>query len=83
MLAVTGRVAHHLLREAAPLAGRADQDIAFESIDDFCEVPAISPGEPDFVQPLRGPCEFALVTVEIVAVLADDTAAVQRDDRAP
>ncbi len=41
MLTMLRRVAHHLLREAGRLAGRADQNVPLVSIDNSGEVPAI------------------------------------------
>ena len=82
MVTVPRGIAYNLLREAAGLAGRADQYIAFVGIDDFGEVSAVFPLEPDLVQPGCTPGEIPLVLVEILSVITDDAAAVQGDDSA-
>ena len=76
-------VAYDLFRETAGPPGRADQYVALEGVDDFCEVAAVLASQPDLIEPFGGPCEIALVLVEITAVFADNAAAVERNDRAP
>ena len=75
-------VAHDLLRETAGLPGRPDQHVAFISVNDLGEIPAVLNREADLAQPFGPPGKITLVLIEIIAIVRNYAATIQSNNGA-